>query len=90
MKLKSKFLQQGGAMPADPMADQAAAPMGPEAPGANPEEELIQMAVEIVQTLGPEGALMLAEAIAMVVQESSQPQEAPVYAKKGGKLVKIK
>lgn len=71
---------------ADPAMQQ---PQDP-AMGGNPQDELMQMAVEIVQALGPEGALMLAEAIAMIVQESAQPQEAPVYAKKGGKLVKIK
>lgn len=97
MRLKSKFLQQGGVV--DPMAQQdpAMAPqdpnMGAQDPamaGGSPEDELIQMAIEIVQSLGPEGSMMLAEAIMMVVQETAQPQEAPVYAKKGGKLVKIK
>lgn len=64
-----------------------AAPQGNQ--GGGEEEQLMQMAVEIIQSLGPEGAMLLAEAIAQLVQQALQPQEAPVYAKKGGKLVKI-
>jgi hypothetical protein len=32
---------------------------------------------------------MLAEAIMAVLQQGAAPQQAPTYAKKGGKLVKI-
>ena len=32
---------------------------------------------------------MLAEAIMMMLQQGEAPQEAPAYARKGGKLVRI-
>lgn len=54
-----------------------------------PEEQLMMMAQEIIQQLGPEGAAMLAEAIMAMLQQGAAPQQAPAYAKRGGKLVKI-
>lgn len=78
--MKLKFLQDGGTAP-------AAAPQA----GGGPEEQIAQMAQEIVQQLGPEAALMLAQAIAQLAQSttSSAPQGQPVYARKGGKLVAV-
>lgn len=61
-----------------------------------PEEQIMMMAEEIVGQLGPEAAMMLAEAIAMMVQGGGEgggepmPQEAPAYARRGGKLVPIR
>lgn len=83
--MKVKKFQQGGPMPAE------GAPAGAQ-PGAEqiaPEEKIMMMAQEIVQQLGPEGAAMLAEAIMMMLQQSAAPQQAPAYARKGGKLVRI-
>lgn len=84
--MKVKKFQQGGPMPAE------GAPMEAQ-PGAEqqmaPEEQLMMMAQEIIQQLGPEGAAMLAEAIMMMLQQGEAPQEAPAYARKGGKLVRI-
>lgn len=74
--MKVKFLQEGGAVPA--------APAGP-----GPEEQIMQMAQQIVQQLGPEGAAMLAQAIMEMLQASAPAPAAPTYAKKGGKLVKV-
>ena len=54
-----------------------------------PEEQLMMMAQEIVQQLGPEGAAMLAEAIMALLQQGAAPQEAPAFARRGGKLVRI-
>lgn len=54
-----------------------------------PEEQLMMMAQEIVQQLGPEGASLLAEAIMALLQQGAAPQEAPAFARKGGKLVRI-
>ena len=78
MKVKTKFLQEGGA-----------APQAGGAPAAGPEEQILQMAQQIVQQLGPEPAAMLAEAIMQMLQGAAEPapQGEPVYAKKGGKLV---
>jgi len=76
MKVKTKFLQEGGAAPAP-------------AAGPGPEEQIMQMAQQIIQQVGPEGAAMLAQAIMEMLQGGGAPQEAPVYAKKGGKLVRV-
>ena len=70
---------EGAPMEAQPGAEQQMAP----------EEQIMMMAQEIVQQLGPEGAAMLAEAIMMMLQQGEAPQEAPAYARKGGKLVRI-
>lgn len=80
--MKVKKFQEGGAAPANA---QGGAPAG----GPGPEEQIMQMAQQIVQQLGPEAAAMLAQAIMAMLQEAQGGQEAPVYAKKGGKLVPI-
>lgn len=79
------------------MAPETAAPadagMAPEAGGQpGPEEQLAQMATQIVSQLGPEASAMLAQMIMQVIEQSAgsaAPQGEPVYAKKGGKLVMI-
>lgn len=77
MKVKIEKFQEGGAAPA--------APAGP-----GPEEQIMQMAQQIVQQLGPEGAAMLAQAIMEMLQAAAPaPAAAPTYAKQGGKLVRV-
>lgn len=76
-KMKVKKFQQGG----------APAPAGQ--PG--PEEQLMAMAQELISQLGPEAAAMLAQAILEMLQGGGAgAPEAPVYAKRGGKLVRVK
>lgn len=82
--MKVKKFQQGGQVPAEAAP---AAPAGGEQMA--PEEQLMMMAQEIIQQLGPEGAAMLAEAIMAMLQQGAAPQQAPAYARKGGKLVRI-
>ena len=86
--MKVKKFQVGGEMPAEQSAPAGAAPAG-----GGPEEQLAQMAVQIVQQLGPDGAAALAQMIMQVLQEAGgqqgAPQGEPVYAKKGGKLTMI-
>lgn len=100
--MKVKFLQEGGPMPAeDPAMAGGAAPAEPgaapggEAPQGGEEEammqQLMQMAQEIVQQMGPEAAMMLAQAIMEIAQGGGEapmpaPEEQPVY-KIGGILV---
>ena len=76
-----KKFQQGGPMPAE------AAP----AQGGQDQmmAQLEQMAMEIIQSVGPEGAAMLAEMImGMLQQGGGAPAEGqPVFAK-GGKLLR--
>ena len=73
--MKVKKFQEGGPMPQGASSQE------------NPEEQLIQMAQQIVQELGPEAAAMLAEAIMVMLENVEEP---PMYAKKGGKLVQVK
>lgn len=83
--MKIKRFQEGGEM--------APAPQGGEQGGqGGPEEQIMQMAQQIVQQLGPEAAAMLAQVIMEMLQGGggeAAPAEAPVYARKGGKLVKV-
>lgn len=75
------------------VAPQEQMPQGGE---MGPEEQIMMMAEEIISQFGPEAAMMLAEAIAMMVQGGGEgggepmPQEAPAYARRGGKLVPIR
>lgn len=74
--MKVKKFQAGGA--------------APEA-GGGPEEQIMAMAQQILEQMGPEAAAMLAETIMQMLQGGGEPapQEAPVYARKGGKLVRV-
>lgn len=83
--MKVRKFQMGGEMAPAP-AEQAA--QGAPA-GGSPEEQLAQVAMQIIEQMGPEAAAMLAQMIMEMLQGAEAPQEAPVYAKKGGKLVMI-
>lgn len=99
MKVNVKKFQAGGPMPEEqgaPVPAEAGAAPAPEQGGADPEaammEQLYQMAAEIIQQMGPEGAAMLAQAIMEMLQGGGgeapmpAPEEQPVY-RKGGVLV---
>ena len=75
--MKVKKFQQGGAAPA-PAPEQGGQP------GA--EEQLAQMAQQIVEQLGPEAAAMLAQIIMEMLQGGGQPQPQPTFQRKGGTL----
>lgn len=83
-----KKLQQGGPM-GDPAMDPAMAGGAP-APAQGGQDQMMvqleQMAMEIIQSVGPEAAAMLAEMImAMLQQGGGAPAEQPVFSK-GGKM----
>ena len=86
-KQVNKF-QEGGAMPVG-----AAVPA--EAPqGQGGADQIVQIAAQIIQEMGPDGAAMLAQAIMELLQQMSQqapvgeqPEGEPVF-KKGGKICK--
>lgn len=110
--MRLKFLQEGG--PMDPAA-QGGAPAGSEdmpqeggmeqPQGGAPQGGQIdpamvdQLAEALIQKLGPEVAMMVADAIMQKVQgggatgpQGMAPQEAPqepVYARRGGKIFRI-
>lgn len=80
MKLKISKFQDGGQVAPQPT-------QGEQSQG--PEQQVAQIAQEIIGQMGPEQALMLAEAIVSMVQGAAQqqaPQGQPVYARNGGKL----
>ena len=83
-----KKFQQGGEMPTGgaPAPEQGGAPQG-----GGAEEQLAQMAQQIVEQLGPEAAAMLAEMIMQMLQgaPAEEPQGQPAFQRKGGKLVMI-
>ena len=89
--MKVKKFQAGGPAPEDMGGAGAPAPaQEPQAGGA--EEQLAQMAMQIIQQLGPEAAAVLAQMIMQVLQQGAgggAPQGEPVYAKKGGKLTLV-
>ena len=77
MKLNIQRFQEGGQAPAPEMAQQG-----------GPEEQLMQMAQQIVQQLGPDAAGMLAQMILEMLQgAAAAPQGQPQFAREGGKLV---
>ena len=83
--MKIKRFQEGGAMP------EQGAPMGAPEQGqqAGMEEQLAQMAQEIIQQMGPEGAAMLAQMIMQMLEAVAQ-QGQPTFQRRGGKLVMVR
>lgn len=83
--MKVKKFQAGGQMPAEQMP--AGGQPGAQQTQGSPEEQIMAIAQQIIQQLGPEGAAMLAQVIMQMLQQASQPQGQPQYQRKGGKLV---
>ena len=77
---KTRFLQEGGQMPAEQGAPQGA----PQ--GGDPKEQLMAIAKDIVGQLGPEASATVAEMILQLVKAPAE--EAPVMARRGGRLMK--
>ena len=90
--MKVRRFQMGGSVPQeDPGMAQQGAP-GAEAGGMAPKEQLAQMAMEIIEQMGPDAAAMLAQMIMQVLEQSAgggEPAGEPVYAKRGGRLVMV-
>ena len=85
--MKLKKFQEGGQVPPQEQ-EQMAQSQGQQQ--ASPEEQLKAMAVEIINSLGPEASAMLAQLIMQMLQGGQQAQPAaPTYARKGGKLVML-
>jgi hypothetical protein len=89
--MKIKKFQEGGAAPAE---EQMAAEQVQEAPqggGASQEgvEQLAQLAQQIIQQMGPEAAMMLAQIIMEMLQGGGQAQQ-PVFARRGASIQRIK
>ena len=92
MRFVKKF-QQGGPMPADPAMAGAPMEAGAPAPEQGGQDQMMaqleQMAMEIIQAVGPEGAAMLAEMImAMLQQGGGAPVEGQPVFRIGGKIAR--
>ena len=94
--MKLKKFQQGGSM--DPAMEPAPAPQAAPMEGrqAEAEEQIAQIAGQLLEMLlqelgDPNAVAMVLQAALEMLSQASQgaPQEAPVF-KKGGKLVKAK
>lgn len=86
-----KKFQQGGDMGGQPSpeqqaAEQQAAQGGAPQGGGNPEEQIMAVAQDIIQQMGPEAAAMLAQVIMEMLQGGGQPQPQPTFQRKGGTL----
>lgn len=111
MRLSNRVyrFQEGGMAPEgaamDPAAAAAPAPVEASAPAGQPSEEEVmqqihQMAQEVVSQMGPDVAMLLAQAIMEIVQggagmqgagQPMPPAEAqPGFARRGGKLYRIR
>lgn len=57
--------------------------------GGDPKEQLMAIAKDIVGQLGPEASATVAEMILQLVKGGAAPaEEAPVMARRGGRLMK--
>jgi hypothetical protein len=93
--MKIRKFQEGGMAPEQAAMEQAAMEQQGGAPaqgqeGGNPEEQLMMVAQDIISQMGPEMAAMLAQIIMEMLQGGGAPQEQPVFARRGGKLTRIK
>lgn len=101
MKIQSKvarFMQQGGAapVPQDPAAGGAPAEGAPMegAQAGNPMEQILQVAVQAVQTGNCEAALAVCQTLMSAAQggmgPGEAPQEEPTFARNGSKLRRVR
>ena len=86
-----KKFQAGGPMPAETAPVDPAMAGGAPAPEQGGQDQMMaqleQMAMEIIQGVGPEGAMMLAEMIMAMLQQGGGAPQQPVF-RRGGKLVR--
>lgn len=96
--MKIKAFQEGGAapMPEENMGGQQAPQMAAQQQPSNEQimQQIVQMAQEIIQQLGPEAAALLAQAILQILEQASAPvgaaPEEQQFMRCGGKIKKKK
>lgn len=94
--MKVKKMQQGGEMGGQPAQGQTSEVQptsqggAPEQEGGGAEEQIMAIAQDIIQQMGPEAAGMLAQVILEMLQGGGQPQPQPTFQRKGGSLVRKK
>lgn len=93
MKFSKKilFAQEGAAMPAP---EEQGAPAEQGAPQGNPEQQLQQMAGQLLDMLmqqigDPQAVMAILQMAQEMLSQAAQPQ-APVMQRQGGRLVRVK
>lgn len=86
--MRIKSFQEGGAMAPEEagMAPEQGAPMGPEQ-GGDPTAQLQQMAQQIIEAIGPDAAMALAQMIMEMLQGGGAPEQ-PGMMRNGGRLAR--
>ena len=86
MKFIKKF-QEGGAMPAE---------QAPQGGQPSPEDQIAQVAQQLLSQIGPEGCMMLIQILGQMLEGAAaqqggaeQPQGQPVMQRKGGRLTLV-
>lgn len=96
--MRIKRFQEGGAMsPEEQNAQAQGQPQGsPEGEAQGQEQDpmsaILEAAAQAVQANDPQMALQVCAALVQLAQgaQGGQPQQAPAYQKKGGKMVRIR
>lgn len=92
--MKFRFLQEGGAMPAEDPAMQGGAPAPEGAPQGGAEEQMAAMAQQLVemlmQQIGDPQAVAAILQMALEMVAGAAQQAAPVYQKLGGRVMRKK
>ena len=84
MKFIKKF-QEGGEMPTG----------APQEGQPSPEDQIVQVAQELLSKIGPEGCMMLIQVLGQMLQEGAaqqgggEPQGQPVMQRRGGRLTLV-
>jgi hypothetical protein len=85
--MRVKKFQEGGAAPA-PVEQGAPQEAQMEGGQPSPEQQIAELAQQIIQQMGPEAAAMLAQIIMQMLQGGAQEQQ-PVFARRGGSINRI-
>lgn len=85
--MKVKKFQEGGAAPA-PVEQGAPQEAQMEGGQPSPEQQIDELADQVIQQMGPEAAAMLAQSIMQKLQGGAQEAQ-PVFARRGTKIERI-
>jgi hypothetical protein len=86
-----RYQQGGQMMPVGAPEGSAPVEQAPvEAPAQGGQDQMVaqleQMAMEIIQSIGPEASAMLAEMIVAILQQGAAPQQGQPVFRRGGRI----
>jgi hypothetical protein len=85
MKVIRKFQDGGAAMSAQQEQQMGQPVKQGGQPTQGPEEQIMAIAQDIIQQMGPDAAALLAQIIMEMLQGAAQPQQ-PTFQRRGGSL----